>query len=51
MRVSGELVERDRDEDDRTAYASVLPGVGFVVSHGRRHVRGQGLTPPKDRKK
>ena len=43
MRESGELVEREREEDERTAYVSVLPALN--------RPSGQGLAPPKDRKK
>ena len=53
MHEGGELVERDRDDepDARTAYAFVLPRVGIVISHGKRRIAGQGLCPPKDRKR
>jgi hypothetical protein len=44
MRASGEAVERDREGHERTAYISALPSL-------KRHPYGQGLTPPKDRKK
>ena len=53
MHEGGEIVERDRDDDpsSRTAYAFVLPRVGLALSHGKLRVTGQGLCPPKDRKK
>jgi hypothetical protein len=44
MQESGEAVERDREEDARRAYVSVRPP-------SSRQSPGQGLTPPKDRKK
>ena len=52
LHEGGEIAERDRDEPSpRTAYAFVLPRVGLAVSHGKLRVTGQGLCPPKDRKK
>ena len=53
MHEGGELVERDRDDepDARTAYAFVLRRVGIAISHGKRRITGQGLCPPKDRKR
>jgi hypothetical protein len=52
LQEGGEIAERDRDEPStRTAYAFVLPRVGLAVSHGKLRVTGQGLCPPKDRKK
>jgi len=53
MHEGGELVERDREDEpsSRTAYAFVLPPIGIAVSQGKRRVTGQGLCPPKDRKK
>jgi len=56
MHDAGELVERDRDDDtaQKTAYAFVL-GVqaGYAqFPHAKRKARGgEGLCPPKDRKK
>jgi hypothetical protein len=44
MRESGEVVERDRDHQERTAYVSVLPSL-------KRRPYGQGLTPAKGRRK
>jgi hypothetical protein len=44
MQESGEVLERDREEDERKVYVSVLPSL-------KRRPPGQGLTPPKDRKK
>ena len=44
MREGGEIVERDRDDDERTAYVSVLPSL-------KRKPYGEGLAPPKDRKR
>ena len=44
MRESGEIVERDRESDERTAYVSMQP---FL----KRQPYGQGLAPPKDRKR
>src|SRR5262249_1726042 len=35
----------------RTAYAFVLPRIGIAIPRGKRRVTGQGLCPPKDRKK
>ena len=63
MHESGELKEGDREESSRTAYAMVLPGgktmaTGLGRSPGvgwpkftRRGNTGEGLCPPKDRKK
>jgi len=53
MHDAGELVEREREDEPsaRTAYAFVLPRVGIAISQGKRRVTGQGLCPPKDRKK
>jgi hypothetical protein len=45
---AGELVERDRDDEPsaRTAYVFALP-----LGPSKRRVTGEGLCPPKDRKK
>src|SRR5215831_15452550 len=52
LHEGGEIAERDRDEPSpRTAYAFVLPRIGLTASHGKLRVTGQGLCPPKDRKK
>jgi hypothetical protein len=53
MHDGGELVERDRDDepDARTAYAFVLPRIGIAIVQGKRRVTGQGLRPPKERKR
>jgi hypothetical protein len=63
MHDAGEIAERDREEDSpsdqrtelrramRTAYAFVLPRIGIAITQGKRRVTGQGLCPPKDRKK
>jgi hypothetical protein len=57
MRDAGELKEGERDETSRTAYSFVLP-VGTAIALGprrrdwqRRRNPGEGLCPPKDRKK
>ena len=61
MHEAGELVshrggggnQRDRDDDSsvRTAYVSTLSRIGIDISQGKRRVTGQGLCPPKDRKR
>jgi hypothetical protein len=59
MHEAGEVVERDRDDEPsvRAAYTFVLPAVGLAVSRvgkppdSRRRQTGDGLCPPKDRKK
>jgi hypothetical protein len=63
MHEAGEIAERDREDEAssnqrsdvrramRTAYAFVLPRIGLAVSRGKLRVTGQGLCPPKDRKK
>src|SRR4029079_15471085 len=63
MHESGEVSAADREESSRTAYAMVLPGgktmaIGYGRSPGpawrkfsRRGNVGEGLCPPKDRKK
>ena len=58
MHDSGELKEGDREESSRTAYSFVLPGVTAMNTLGqgrrdlaRRRYTGEGLCPPKDRKK
>jgi hypothetical protein len=63
MHDSGEVAAADREESARTAYAMVLPGgktmaIGYGRSPGagwrkfpRRGNVGEGLCPPKDRKK
>ena len=51
MHKGGGIVEREREEDDRTAYAWITPGVGIVVTDGKRRVSGQGLMPAKERKR
>jgi hypothetical protein len=53
MQEGGEIVARDRDKHptSRTAYAFILPRTGLAVSHGKLRATGQGLCPPKDRKK
>jgi hypothetical protein len=63
MHEGGEIAERDRENDAssdpradrrramRTAYAFVLPRIGIAIAQGKRRVTGQGLCPPKDRKK
>ena len=50
---AGELVERDRDDASaRTAYVFALPVHGVAgVGTPRRRITGEGLCPPKDRKK
>lgn len=57
MRDGGEVREADREESSRAAYSFVLPG-GAAVAIGhprrdspRRRSSGEGLCPPKDRKK
>lgn len=55
MHDAGEIVERDREDDpaSKTAYAFVLGmQAGYAhFPHAKRRVRGEGLCPPKDRKK
>jgi hypothetical protein len=57
MRESGEVREGDREESSRTAYSFVLPGgTAIAIGYGRREWAkrrntGEGLCPPKDRKK
>jgi hypothetical protein len=52
LHEGGEIAERDRDErSTRTAYAFVAQRIGLAVSGGKLRVTGQGLCPPKDRKK
>lgn len=53
MHDAGELVERERENEPsaRTAYAFVLPRIGIAISQGKRRITGQGLCPPKERKK
>src|SRR5262245_53771081 len=50
---AGELSERDRDNpSSRTAYVFALPVHGVIgVGTSKRRFTGDGLTPPKDRKK
>jgi hypothetical protein len=51
---AGELVERDRDDEPsaRTAYVFALPVHGVTgVGTSKRRITGEGLCPPKDRKK
>src|SRR5215471_5009265 len=55
MQEAGELVERDRSDEAtaKTAYAmalSTLASRGYV-SLSKRRIRGEGLCPPKDRRK
>ena len=51
LHEGGEIAERERDDPSpRTAYAFVLP-LGLIPSQGKLRVTGQGLCPPKDRKK
>jgi hypothetical protein len=62
MHDAGEIAERDREDPlsdqhtelrraMRTAYAFIMPRIGLTVSRGKLRVTGQGLCPPKDRKK
>jgi len=53
LHEAGELVERDRDEPSaRTAYVFALPVHGVTgVGTSKRRITGEGLCPPKDRKK
>jgi hypothetical protein len=56
MHDSGEVLERDREEDaeTKTAYFYVMQVVGSRVAKGRpwpKRPAGEGLCPPKDRKK
>ena len=56
LHEAGELVERDRaiETDPRTAYAYVVRGVPFGIGKVRpwsKRPTGEGLCPPKDRKK
>ena len=54
MREAGEIVERDRDDEPstRTAYVFALPVTGIAgAGTSRRRVTGEGLSPPKDRKR
>ena len=44
MHEHGEVIEQDRDEDERRAYLSVLPPL-------KRQRYGQGLAPSKERNK
>jgi len=51
---AGELAERDRDDERsaRTAYVFALPVHGVTgVGTPKRRITGEGLCPPKDRKK
>jgi len=51
---AGELAERDRDDERpaRTAYVFALPVHGILgVGTPKRRLTGEGLCPPKDRKK
>ena len=50
---AGELVERDRDdESERTAYVFALPVHGVTgVGTPKKRITGEGLCPPKDRRK
>ena len=53
LHEAGELTERDQDEPSaRTAYVFALPVQGVTgVGTPKRRVTGEGLCPPKDRKK
>jgi hypothetical protein len=53
LHEAGELAERDRDEPSaRTAYVFALPVRGVTgVGTSKRRITGEGLCPPKDRKK
>ena len=56
MHEAGELVERDRamETDPKTAYAYVVRGIPFSIGKMRpwsKRATGEGLCPPKDRKK
>ena len=56
MHEAGELVERDRamETDPKTAYAYVARGIPFSIGKLRpwsKRPTGEGLCPPKDRKK
>jgi hypothetical protein len=58
MRDGGEVKEGERDASSRTAYSFVLPGGAVPMAIGqsrrdgpRRRYTGEGLCPPKDRKK
>jgi hypothetical protein len=53
MHSGGEIAERDREDEraSRTAYAFILARTGLALSYGKLRVTGQGLCPPKDRKK
>jgi hypothetical protein len=50
---AGVLVERDHDDPSaRTAYIFALPAHGVTgVGTSKRRITGEGLCPPKDRKK
>jgi hypothetical protein len=58
MHDGGEVREGEREESSRTAYSFVLPGGAAMIAVGRgrrdwprRRPTGEGLCPPKDRKK
>jgi hypothetical protein len=53
LHEAGELAERDRDAPSaRTAYVFALPVHGVTgVGTSKRRITGEGLCPPKDRKK
>jgi len=54
LHEAGELMERDRDDErsSRIAYVFALPVHGVTgVGTPRRRITGEGLCPPKDRKK
>ena len=53
LHEAGELAERDRDDPSaRTAYVFALPVRGVTgVGTSKRRITGEGLCPPKDRKK
>jgi hypothetical protein len=51
MHEGGELSEDDREESARAAYSFVLPGGVAIRGWPRRRNAGEGLCPPKDRKK
>jgi hypothetical protein len=53
LHEAGELAERDRDDPSaRTAYVFALPVHGIAgAGTPKRRITGEGLCPPKDRKK
>jgi hypothetical protein len=51
MQRAGELIARDRDEPAGRAYVVALSAIGHTTGRAGRRIIGEGLCPPKDRKK